>query len=1173
MAILEKLDTAGPSAGQIEARGRAFGEAGNYFTDMNLEDSAMSQDLIDYFGALAASLVKNIYVTEAEKKSARLLKDALFSSEESKVSSNPERRKFLYASAIKALREVYGVETGDTLAEISESGSRQLVGDIKDARFKLRLGLDALRSAAYFGCGQACQQLIEASEWDIVSYSNEEIRSLIRTQLFWYEKSLVDARLSDAQTLLSLLELPQAWAAMREDADLYQDVVRVVYPTGVSKQELLNANEEHSYIALSTEEVLSLVQGQIDSYRAFSTTSNPREALAHAPLTLLQQPNVVAAMKAFPSKSYDMLLEFFRLLTSHLTSAEHVATPEALAAFTEANPMLFKGYFEDRKAHDVIAKSGISAEESIFIQMRHDVLTAMQGVRHLVAKADIDELYAMRPQIAEKEKSNATADQEAVVRIKNRTDRLTNDDLLDQDRVMISFDRRGIDKMWSSPQATQSYREISRKLDEAKKKNDQKNVAEYQSRLSGATTQSDYQAYVVRKAGREQCIAKARDDEATLKNTREQELQALVAQEQALRDAFALRNPFSKTLELILLVVAQDFAVYKTLTNNPKRLIAELILEDIEAFKASTFAYRVAAEHRSCQRLPLVVAANATAYLTFLQVGVEVFLQRDEKTKQPNFNVAVEEFWTQLQDRLFGNQGNVAEVDIFNLLAKKPFYYLRTTHGGGKRLNEEVKSEITELLELYRRPNYQDSLSALMNGSMLLALFVSVHGHIFPGYKEEYTVVMRETDAARARLSKIVARPFTGTPSRLRNYLQMALVAMLDKPAIKRLLDKSSSNPWYSILLDKEVVKAGDYLCDMTTFANSDDIAVRAAIVQLSNTQETSITMTDTNNAYDLLAYLKAQLVKASAETEIDTLVIEFLYTMIQARYMEYCASTKTQVKPNTNPVVHTNEAAARRAARAAKVTKVVGNEYHRRESSSSSQASFTMPAGAPPLLWQAPQQKEAPSQDSYSPDTESEDEPKFENITPEVGSATPEKSTGMFARRGLERRSRARSMISTGSNSDDEESAAPVGVVAEPAVDAVSQQPATTARVGAGPALGFLAQIRTLRVDDNLSEEQADKAAHRISVAVRRSQDEKRNTQGGGFLATAMLGRRGSLGGNADEEQAYLPKPGEEAYHNAETNQWMSVEDYVGHVEFEDTAAIQGYELETYSPSASLKM
>lgn len=744
--------------------------------------------------------------------------------------------------------------------------------------------IEALFEAAQFGSARACQSLLEANEVEIIDLSDEDIQAIVETMIFWSVESKHAIQLEATKSLPELIHLPKAWNAVRAKPALYQHVLEVVYlDSGVKCQELIDANEAGT-INLAPEELRALVKNQMDKYRVSA------DKVGQCVPQLRENKKAWAAMQAAPKESYGVLLEFFEnQITRELLASLGFSTSEALIGATEANPGKFLGALEDKAYHE--ATHQVSEQDHAFANARVRVLEAMFALRHAVYALDQKEIYKMRPTIAKKIEDNHAKDQLAAAAIKARDEqnsKADEDDLANnpnpEERVKyIGEGQKGILAAFDTTKGEVLYEDrakLEQKINEARRKFDKHNgkdatkaasakhdLDRYSARLE--TAKKAYQDYLAHKQERADNLEALKEQKKKEANVRAQELQTLKDDEQALNDALKKSNPIAECIRFAFLAKLQDAYAFGVDTHDWNNLIITSLYEDAQAIERGDFAYEVIAasmmtKKQIIEAYPPILRDDAVAHARMLAILK---------------SSSVQEFWLKMEDDLLDEQGQVVCQVLSN--------------------------------------GHVDPLQALLNTSMALALLITVK-QIAPAHNAEQAEFVRYNAILRTRLNKLANRSFEGAPTLLRNYILVALMAAGDKSALSRLLLKDQENSFLEILRAHKVDVSG-YLEGNSKEEIKAMLAIEKAIEQLSNTQEQAITMADINNGYGVLEYLKAQLEQGGRATEIDFLIIEcFCYT-IHAQYMEYCKE-HGQAKTKSNPILFTNEAAARRSQRAKEV-------------------------------------------------------------------------------------------------------------------------------------------------------------------------------------------------------------------------------------------------------------
>lgn len=1040
---IEILDQTGPASGLIHAqRDQVFASAKSYSANTTLEHaSGDDAGLAQYFIALQATLVKNAY-SKDEMKDASRKAMKLFSYDAE--ASNYDRMSFLRISAIKALRLAYGVTEGNTLAEISDNG-KKAPPDL----FKLKAGLEALRAAAYFGCGEACQALIQANEWNILPQDAAAICDLVSVQIFWHLKSFELSNLKFAQQLPQLIENPKAWAAVRQDAALYQEVLRVVYldsgvecqklidaneagtiiladeelqalvetqldryvagdaaqqlptllqnlkawaavrkvpelysrvlemvyhPSGVKCQELIVANEKGK-VSLRPEEIRALVKMQMDQYLASKIESTVASQYPQQVPVLLKEmkngklayPKTWAAMQEAPKESYGRLLNFFEALTLELPNAALIASPEALALTAENNPMVYKGYIEDAQSQVAIQSSALSTEEKVHMQDRERVLKAMFALRHQVFGFALKEVNAMRPAIEKKIESNAAADLESKSKVEAEERRLADVDAKDLENnpdplKTIKYIGEGTSGLLDTSKGKTLFdtrEDFDNKLAKARKKNNAKDISRYDTRLQIA--KGAYALYLVRQGEREQGLQAFKNTEMEAAAVRSNELTSLQNQEQQLIKVLVESNPITECIRLAFLAYAQDLVTYGMPTVDWLMFIANSLSEDLKAYEAGTFAFKNPGKGKeSRESLPMLIAANASAYMALLKLRMS---SSDPKS-----------FISHLQDQLFAADGRVTPVSVDEFVNDKGTFCVT-------RKPNELANLMQMLNEKYTVQGHVDPLLDMLNTNMLLALVISIK-QIFPSHDAKYSDVIEQASISCKRLNKIISRPFSGDPSRLRNYIGIALVTMQDKSAVARLLLTNQSNPFYGVLLSANLIRQDDF--SFISGGAEELVRVRIALEQVANATEHRVTATSINDSYIILSYLKKYLqVKAlinssekqktsqeienafyeqmmvradnGKESDVDFLLLECFDSYISAKYFEFCelAGGKGALKIHDSAWTHTSNAKVMRKLRADRAQSSNGGAVRR--SSLANDTSFQLPLRVSPETVEEP--------------------------------------------------------------------------------------------------------------------------------------------------------------------------------------------------------------------------
>jgi hypothetical protein len=501
----------------------------------------------------------------------------------------------------------------------------------------------------------------------------------------------------------STIESPKGMKLMLAIEALFE---AAQFGSGRACQSLIEANEL-GIITLSTKDIRALVETQLYWYEASLQPGALAEfkAAQCAPI-LVVNPKALEAIQETPKESYKKLLDFVdRLLP--LTAAR-------------------------------------ATQRSQHVLARNEALLALFELRHFVFDLNIRKVYAYRPAVSALEASHKEADKRAHISIederkkstaqKANAEKTTLEQIGDIEKIdkeenarseIVKYDRRGIERHVTSSQLETTGDEIKSDLSDAttklnaekrKSKLNQKMVdkltadeTEYKARLARYNQQR--QTYEASKAQRDQetkqLQSNMRDihrgiDEAfeLFKTNQEQEidnraeqLKNLKAQEHQLIDTLVKINPITECIRLAFLVLAQDLSIeFDWLAK-----IELAFTEDVEKYEKGIFAYEVKeakmmGSKKIKESLPLLIAANATAYTTLL----DLFLSNSKK------------FIESIKYKLYSRE-HVVKVNDEH---RKKLLQRFTVTGKDDNKNE---SSIKKALAYYTVTGHQDPLLSLLN--------------------------------------------------------------------------------------------------------------------------------------------------------------------------------------------------------------------------------------------------------------------------------------------------------------------------------------------------------------------------------------------------------------------------------------------------------------------------
>lgn len=847
--------------------------------------------------------------------------------------------------------------------------------------------IEALLAAAFFGSGQACQRLLEQNEQGVIALTAQEIQQLVEAQIFWYEKAFgrynaetnhhdysnIDAQLQAYQTLPALLTNKKAWDAVRQNPALFADVLRVAYHSGRAIQELLEADQKGTVVNLTNEERRQLVQRQIDQYfEAQLGGATIKVEDQKTPLLAIDS-KVSHALMETPKASWESLLQFLKDLDAELPEHFRITNPDALADWTEANPMAFKAYFENMAAQAWVLVTDLDAKTRNHIETRNRVMLALAGLRHAAFKPDNRTLLDMRPAIATKKEANEQADALAAREIFNEAARLAELDAEDlkttpNPEETVLFIGEGVEKKGFG--ITSSMRNaVDRTIGELTKctrmkHNEKGSAPKYIARLAAAEMlyagQSDLVtdanraevnakvaaikakqaednlgidtdgSYLSRKVARDQRLQDFKNTKAEQKAVREAELEQMIAGEQAFNATLVENNPITNFVRLVFLVAVQDLAIFGTLTQDWLTILSHALGEDLRAILAGEFAYEFTAgtpfsSEKSQEKFPLHMLVNDLSYVALIEIY----------RSAPRF------FRMNIQDQLYDfTNGNVVQVNLVNLLNGPDFPL-------DSKVKKDSVANINGQLTHYQVQGYEDPLNALFKRVMLLQLFVSIT-QIAPAHDVTHNQYLEDATVLRRRLNTVILQR---DPSSLVDYVKIVLLALQDQDVFLSLLtpdqkqlSKDSSNPFHGMLLRHNFQARYDLI-------SPEDLAeVKLAMKQLANNSVDLYTPENVNNRYTVVNFFKklidleprvaaaetkhspedfgrlieAQLNERQAAdkvTEIDTVLIQFFEDCTFARYTQCLSEKLAKFNLDSSAWIHTQTATVSR-----RLTAIPGN-------------------------------------------------------------------------------------------------------------------------------------------------------------------------------------------------------------------------------------------------------
>ena len=844
---------------------------------------------------------------------------------------NQALASFLRLMASETMTNVYGdddeerisQEMGDKATNLARmkfclagAAAAQLKGD------QQTLEMELLRAALYFGASHAGQALLEANEAGLITLTDAEICDIVETMIFWREEAQKTNSPvpQEVQMLPALINLKKAWPAVYKKRELFNQLLEVAYlKSGVTCQEMLDANEQGT-IKLTHSEVRRLIEQQITLYREISASESREVAMQHAPKLLTQaepwrtQPKAWAAIQEGGLASFTLLKNFNDFITTQLPEAARVETLNALVATTEIEPGRFVEHFQDSVTQAAVKKNTERfVEDQAFNTMRTNNLLAQVELRHEVAKPLVREIYDMRPKITKKREKNVSDDRASADRISAEKARLDAEDAADllehpNPEVTIRYIGQGkggmrdmFDKTIGKP-VVQSRADFNKKVASASAADKDR----YAIRIREC--EAIYHAYLGRRADREKALETFKANEKIGSEARSAELLVLENQERDLIAAFKAMNPLATCIREALLAMTRDLAVYGTVTHNWLSLIARMVAEDAFAYRTGTkdqFGYDgVKGTKIKNERMPVFIAANEPVELALLKVFFDAnpgLVDKKNLTDYTN-KAVLDAFLKGMQDNFLDANGHVIMVDPIDFLEKHfPLDESANTEIKKAARKEETRKAVEKNTVRARG----EDLTLIVIESLKLAALALTMTHLFP---EANADVIGYTDLHSTRLLKLVAS--MNVSSRLRNYFMVALVAMHNPAALKKLADlQDTNNP-----LNQYGV-------------SSMEKEVSIALKGLVRTNYQDISVSDLDNAFTLLAYLKQQL---ELVDEVTYLLAEGAVIRLNAETKLYNQKGKGDYSDSEEAVTIKAAAVLNREQRAALVTSV-GSE--RRES------------------------------------------------------------------------------------------------------------------------------------------------------------------------------------------------------------------------------------------------